>query len=245
MACWARSPRPIREARYSTNLDAGVANRFGPDGRTHSRGRKDSRSGLFGDLDGQKGQWCPGPELNQRHCDFQSHALPTELPGLCLRGARPMRSSALIGGRSAGCKRVERPTPGSFRHHAPVLMPCAFVVLIRRLMGNVAVLLVIGFSGDRIASREPAAKVDIGAMLRAERLELRCGQLAADRAWREAWRGIGHHTYLSTIIQDARPLSPATGRPRPSSTGCAGRGRRAYEARRVSRSRSSVFSTLP
>jgi hypothetical protein len=25
--------------------------------------------------------WCPGPESNQRHCDFQSHALPTELPG--------------------------------------------------------------------------------------------------------------------------------------------------------------------
>lgn len=26
-------------------------------------------------------EWCPGPESNQRHCDFQSHALPTELPG--------------------------------------------------------------------------------------------------------------------------------------------------------------------
>ena len=24
---------------------------------------------------------CPGAELNHRHCDFQSHALPTELPG--------------------------------------------------------------------------------------------------------------------------------------------------------------------
>src|SRR5258708_25678419 len=26
--------------------------------------------------------WCPGAESNHRHCDFQSHALPTELPGL-------------------------------------------------------------------------------------------------------------------------------------------------------------------
>ncbi len=26
-------------------------------------------------------QWCPGAESNHRHCDFQSHALPTELPG--------------------------------------------------------------------------------------------------------------------------------------------------------------------
>ena len=26
--------------------------------------------------------WCPGAELNDRHRDFQSLALPTELPGL-------------------------------------------------------------------------------------------------------------------------------------------------------------------
>ena len=25
--------------------------------------------------------WCPGTELNRRHEDFQSSALPTELPG--------------------------------------------------------------------------------------------------------------------------------------------------------------------
>ena len=25
--------------------------------------------------------WCPGAGSNHRHCDFQSHALPTELPG--------------------------------------------------------------------------------------------------------------------------------------------------------------------
>ena len=27
-------------------------------------------------------KWCPGAELNHRHTDFQSAALPTELPGL-------------------------------------------------------------------------------------------------------------------------------------------------------------------
>ena len=26
-------------------------------------------------------KWCPEPELNQRHADFQSAALPTELSG--------------------------------------------------------------------------------------------------------------------------------------------------------------------
>src|SRR5882724_602488 len=29
----------------------------------------------------ETGVWCPGAESNHRHCDFQSHALPTELPG--------------------------------------------------------------------------------------------------------------------------------------------------------------------
>ncbi len=32
----------------------------------------------------RKAKWCPGAESNHRHCDFQSHALPTELPGLSL-----------------------------------------------------------------------------------------------------------------------------------------------------------------
>ena len=27
------------------------------------------------------GRWCPGADLNHRHADFQSTALPTELPG--------------------------------------------------------------------------------------------------------------------------------------------------------------------
>ena len=26
-------------------------------------------------------KWCPGADLNHRHADFQSTALPTELPG--------------------------------------------------------------------------------------------------------------------------------------------------------------------
>jgi hypothetical protein len=33
-------------------------------------------------------EWCPGAESNHRHCDFQSHALPTELPGPCDDGRR-------------------------------------------------------------------------------------------------------------------------------------------------------------
>ena len=35
-----------------------------------------------------EGLWCPGTELNRRHRDFQSRALPTELPGLGVRATR-------------------------------------------------------------------------------------------------------------------------------------------------------------
>jgi hypothetical protein len=31
-------------------------------------------------------KWCPGTGSNRRHCDFQSHALPTELPGHLVSG---------------------------------------------------------------------------------------------------------------------------------------------------------------
>ncbi len=49
----------------------------------------------------RKQKWCPGAESNHRHCDFQSHALPTELPGLCRSGhLERAESSRLIGGRA-------------------------------------------------------------------------------------------------------------------------------------------------
>src|ERR1700744_456276 len=41
--------------------------------------------------------WCPGAESNHRHCDFQSHALPTELPGHAARPQGPASRRVIVG----------------------------------------------------------------------------------------------------------------------------------------------------
>ncbi len=56
---------------------------FGPKGQPTPRVRKSVQ------------EWCPGAESNHRHCDFQSHALPTELPG-------PARHVTAKAGRAGG-----------------------------------------------------------------------------------------------------------------------------------------------
>jgi hypothetical protein len=42
--------------------------------------------------DGGREKWCPGTESNRRHRDFQSRALPTELPGLSRQGRPPVQA---------------------------------------------------------------------------------------------------------------------------------------------------------
>ena len=53
-----------------------------------SRATQPTRNGLITEASRMSGsceraKWCPGAGSNHRHCDFQSHALPTELPGHC------------------------------------------------------------------------------------------------------------------------------------------------------------------
>lgn len=45
--------------------------------RPHAAGTIPTVSGVMSD----KEKWCPGADSNHRHRDFQSRALPTELPG--------------------------------------------------------------------------------------------------------------------------------------------------------------------
>ena len=51
------------------------------------------------DMHGLFGRWCPGAELNHRHTDFQSVALPTELPGRSASGAY-RRSTVILSSRA-------------------------------------------------------------------------------------------------------------------------------------------------
>src|SRR2546425_13040810 len=69
--------------------------------------------------------WCPGAESNHRHGDFQSPALPTELPGLAgagLYAARnPGGSSDRAAGRAGGYSRASScgdPSGPTARHLA-------------------------------------------------------------------------------------------------------------------------------
>ena len=67
--------------------------------------------------------WWPEVELNHRHTDFQSVALPTELSGLLkegLCGITGLSSTALRKGRSGAVG--ETRTPTSFLTHDPE--PC-------------------------------------------------------------------------------------------------------------------------
>ncbi len=70
--------------RTPTNLPTILLDSSGPRGTgSHTERAKSFIYLSFTDMIRRcrKGFWCPGAESNHRHCDFQSHALPTELPG--------------------------------------------------------------------------------------------------------------------------------------------------------------------
>src|SRR5262249_37431963 len=60
-------------------------------------------------------KWWPGSESNQRHADFQSAALPTELPGQAGRTARAgsvRKEGRVLNRRTPGPSRKRVPRPG-------------------------------------------------------------------------------------------------------------------------------------
>ena len=56
--------------------------------RTGTEQQPDTLSDTFGLTSSAKSlkKWCPETDLNRRHADFQSAALPTELSGHSLEG---------------------------------------------------------------------------------------------------------------------------------------------------------------
>ena len=56
-----------------------------------SGGGAPSRRGSFSEAPSKNGEWCLGADSNHRHADFQSAALPTELPR---RRAHPAQGKA-------------------------------------------------------------------------------------------------------------------------------------------------------
>ncbi len=77
--------RPERATRPGRKMaGSGLHGRpSAPHGPTHATGdlKQIDHASRLGAGFGNRPAWCPGEELNHRHCDFQSHALPTELPG--------------------------------------------------------------------------------------------------------------------------------------------------------------------
>lgn len=127
-------------------------------------------------------RWCLGTGSNRRHCDFQSHALPTELPGQTRRTEKAEASGRFIE-RSGRCVHPasRNASPGAAR---PALFP--------QLVGKswlFRVLHVVLAAGNDIAAAEPAVEVDVAAARRAEREKGLLGGLAADRAGARGGRG--------------------------------------------------------
>ena len=61
------------------------------------------------------GKWCPGAESNHRHADFQSAALPTELPG-----HGPWNGPENVGKSDQASRVISRPAPVSSGFFASV-----------------------------------------------------------------------------------------------------------------------------
>jgi hypothetical protein len=62
----------------------------------HQAARRCLKPQNYFDFNGLEELWCPGAESNHRHCDFQSHALPTELPGRRSPGRGVWRAGGVI-----------------------------------------------------------------------------------------------------------------------------------------------------
>src|SRR6266700_1217835 len=163
--------------------------------------------------------WCPGAESNHRHRDFQSRALPTELPGRRPGGQKPGRKRRLIETRLGTVQprpaaAPERKMQGIAGLRGACGLPCRSALLLGLGLGP-RVFLPLG-RRDRIAAGEPAVQIDVGAALRAERPKPRRSRLAADRAFARAGNRIGHAGDIGMAGAEGKSTPPGRRR-RPTS----------------------------
>src|SRR6185437_9732926 len=121
-------------------------------------------------------EWCLGADSNHRHADFQSAALPTELPrpeGSARCSTRGPEGPAAEGGASirSGAAAVQRRAVAAQRgprgcgawarrpRRAPTCRARASVVVAVGTRLGVALGLVVG-RRDRVAAGEPALQVE-------------------------------------------------------------------------------------
>jgi hypothetical protein len=134
-----------------------------------------------------KAAWCPGAGSNHRHCDFQSHALPTELPGHVPARGRERRFIVRPGSAVHHASPVATnglATEANWVRHGrrattdrPQSPPkCAKRRLFR-------VFVVVLSDGNGVRTGQPAVQIDGPAAFGAERPRGLGGRLAADRAW--------------------------------------------------------------
>ena len=118
--------------------------------------------------------------MNHRHRDFQSRALPTELPG-----RRPRNEGSRGAGRYRGWV---GPCPATDWAPARPCLRRPSVRLVIARTGLAHLIIVLLRRRNRVPAAQPAMQVDIGAAPRAERAKLLDVRLAADRA---GLRGLG------------------------------------------------------
>ena len=80
--------------------------------------RSETSPGGFFETRRYRDEWCPGAGSNHRHCDFQSHALPTELPGHVPARSRERRFIV----RQGGC--VHPPSPAASARQTGLRTKC-------------------------------------------------------------------------------------------------------------------------
>ena len=131
---------------------------------------------------GRSERWCPGADSNHRHADFQSAALPTELPGptvaMLRTFSRPNRADH-DNTSKAPYKRSPLECPAG-----PKIGSQSYTLAFGRVVvGNDGVEISFAqrfFRRYSVVTAKPAAQVNVGAPFGTERPVIHHGRLSAD-----------------------------------------------------------------